>query len=433
MPYLLNVVYCGLLLLASPWFVWAALRKRKYREGYAAKFLGRVPHRVGHRPCVWLHAVSAGEVNLLEPLIGRLRSDFPECECVLSTTTQTGFEIARKKYPELMAFYCPLDFSWAVRAALQRIRPDVLILAELELWPNLIRAASQRGVRIAMVNGRLSERSARGYQRIHWFVRPLLRSLDLIAVQSEEYAQRFLVLGADPRRVHVTGSMKFDGAQTNRANPRTRQLAELAGLAETDLVFLAGSTQSPEEDLAMETFRELMDEFPRLRLILVPRHPDRFDEVAQRLDRSQLPWQRRSELTNSQVKDARILLVDAMGELSAWWGVARIGFVGGSMGTRGGQSMIEPAAYGVAVAFGPRTHNFRDVVRLMLQREAAIVVRDGAELTEFVRGCLDDESRREEFGRRAQELVLQQLGATAKTVALLAELLPERPVRSQVA
>ncbi|MEX0818893.1 MAG: 3-deoxy-D-manno-octulosonic acid transferase [Pirellulaceae bacterium] len=433
MPYLLNVIYAALLAALSPWLLWTAIRKGKYREGYAAKFLGLVPRRTGNRPCVWLHAVSAGEVNLLRPLVERLRQDFPHCNCVMSTTTRTGFEIATKKFPELKVFYCPLDFSWAVRTALHRMRPDVLVLAELELWPNLICESHRRGTCVAVVNGRLSERSARGYGRIRRFVGPLLGCVDLIAVQTEEYATRFIGLGADPEVVRVTGSMKFDGAQTDRSNELTNRLRQLAGIGDADVVFLAGSTQGPEEELAIETFRALKDEFGNLRLVLVPRHPERFAEVAELLERSDMAWQRRSELEHSRNGHARILLVDSMGELSAWWGCAQIGYVGGSMGKRGGQSMIEPAAYGVAVSFGPQTHNFRDVVRMMLAREAAVVVQDGSELTSFVKGCLCDPDHLRVLGDRARKLVSEQLGATAETAALLSRLLPDVKIERRAA
>ncbi len=425
MPYLLNVVYAALLVAVSPWLLWSAIRKGKYRAGFGAKLLGRVPHRMGNQPCAWLHAVSAGEVNVLQPLVEQLRQDSPNCECVISTTTRTGYEIARKKFPELSVFYCPLDFSWAVRTALGRIRPDVLVLAELELWPNLIRESHRRGTFVAVVNGRLSEKSARGYARIRNFVGSLLRRIDLIAVQSKEFERRFIELGADPSVVQVTGSMKFDGAQTNRNNSATNELRQLAGITDDDVVFLVGSTQSPEEQLAIEAFQSLKDEFANLRLVVVPRHPERFEEVAQLLERSGHAWQRRSELEHSRNDAARVLLVDSMGELSAWWGCASIGYVGGSMGKRQGQSMIEPAAYGVAVSFGPKTRNFRDVVRLMLEREAAIVVNNGEELTAFVESCLRNPVQMRTLGANAQTLVTDQLGATAKTSALLSWLLPE--------
>ena len=177
MAYLLNLVYLLLLILGSPWLVYAAIRKGKYREGLAAKFLGRVPVRPGNERCIWLHAVSVGEVNLLGPLLARLEQQHPDWVYMISTTTKTGFDLAKKKYGPRTVFYCPLDFSWSVRKAVKRIRPNLLVLAELELWPNLIRAAKKHGARVAVVNGRLSDRSLRGYRRVRPFVARLLQGV----------------------------------------------------------------------------------------------------------------------------------------------------------------------------------------------------------------------------------------------------------------
>jgi len=423
MPYLLNLVYLLLLVLCSPWLVYAAIRKGKYRTGFRARLLGRVPVRQGAERCLWLHAVSVGEVNLLGPLLARLEQQHPDWVYVISTTTKTGFELAKVKYAPRTVFYCPLDFSWAVRSAMKRIRPNLLVLAELELWPNLIWAAKRHGAKVAVVNGRLSDRSFRGYQRVRPLVARLLQSLDAIAAQNDEYAERFCRLGARPESVYRTGSVKFDGAQTDRDNPKTRQLADLAGIHPDDVVFLAGSTQEPEEQLALDVYRELAPAYPRLRLIVTPRHPERFQEVAELLDRSGLPWQRRRRLEeDGSDPRARVLLVDAMGELGAWWGRAQIAFVGGSMGARGGQNMIEPAAYGAAVAFGPNTSNFRDVVALMLARQAAVVVADGEQLAAFVRRCLAEPDFAAELGRRARQLVLEQVCAADRTCQLLESL-----------
>ncbi|MHC4403593.1 MAG: 3-deoxy-D-manno-octulosonic acid transferase, partial [Planctomycetota bacterium] len=246
-------------------------------------------------------------------------------------------------------------------------------------------------------------------------------------VQDETYADRFRRLGATADSIHVTGSMKYDGAETDRYNPATRRLAQLAGLANDDVVFLAGSTHEPEEALCLAAYRELRDRWPRLRLVLVPRHPDRLAAVGRMLADSGIAWQRRSELErHGPTPNARILLVDAVGELGAWWGAARVAFVGGSMGRRGGQNMIEPAAYGAAVCFGPNTRNFRDVVEALLARRAAEVVRDGGELTALVERCLESPHEAAEMGRRAQALVSEQLGATERTFDLLADLLERR-------
>ena len=432
--WLLNGVYLTLMLLASPWILWAAVRQGKYREGFAQKLLGWVPRRVGSRPCVWLHAVSVGEVNLLETTLDALKRSHPgsapELELVISTTTKTGYELACRKYgEEHTVFYCPVDFSWAVKNAIRRVRPDLLVLAELELWPNLICAASDSGAKVAIINGRLSDGSFRGYRRLRPLVASLLRRLDLIAAQNEETADRFRLLGAPAENVVVTGSLKFDGAVTDRGNERTQELRELAGFGEEKIVFLAGSTQAPEEEYAIEVFQELAAEYPALRLVLVPRHPERFEEVAQLLERSGVEWERRSGLNDEVLKGASedrvaatagaVMLVDTVGELGAWWGTASVGFVGGSFGNREGQNMLEPAAYGVATCFGPRTRNFRDIVGQLLAARGAEVVADRDELAQFVRRALADPTSAQELGERGRALVLAQQGATARTVELL--------------
>jgi 3-deoxy-D-manno-octulosonic-acid transferase len=428
--YLLNAAYLLVLAIAAPWFFFQRIFRGKYREGFAAKFLGAVPERQSASPCIWLHAVSVGEVNLLAVLLAEIAKRRPDVDCVISTTSMTGYELARKKYSQHTVFYCPLDFSWAVRRALRRIRPSLLILAELELWPNLIRAAKEQGAAVAIINGRLSERSFRGYNLLGRWLRLTLGRLDLVAAQNEEYADRFRALRFDPAKVHVAGNLKFDGAQTNRDNPRTKGLRALAEFSPDDIVFLAGSTQEPEEQLALETFRELSTNHPRLRLILVPRHPHRFDEVAAQLDRSGIAWQRRSQLEPDcpppTAHYPHVLLVDTIGELSAWWGVTAIGFVGGSLhSTRGGQNMIEPAAYGVATCFGPNTQNFRDVVEMLLTAGAAARVTSGEELTSFVRRCLEDPAFAAGLGHRAAALVRHHQGATGRTWSHIEPLLPK--------
>jgi len=427
--YFLNLAYLTAVLLALPWLLYQRLRHGKYREGWDAKFWGRVPKRSGDKPCLWLHAVSVGEVNLLEPILKRWEALHPDWDCLISTTTQTGYHLAKKKYAPRSVIYCPLDFTWAVRRAMRRIRPTLLVLTELELWPNLVAAAKAHGAKVAVVNGRLSERSYRGYRRLAWLLGPVLRQIDLIAVQSDEYAERFRMLGSRDESVHVTGSIKFDGARTNRDSAEVRRLARLAGIEPSDIVFLAGSTQDPEESIALSVFERLSPEFPRLRLILVPRHPERFDEVATLLNRHGANHVRRSQWTpgpwplTPSSSPPPILLVDAVGELGHWWGTAHIAFVGGSLTSRGGQNMIEPAAYGAAVSFGPNTWNFRDVVSLFTAHDAAIVVRGHADLEAFVRRCLTDLAFASELGSRGQKLVLEQQGAADRTIDLLNDLL----------
>jgi len=424
MAYVLNVAYVLLIIAASPYLLWSRWRHGKYRDGWRQKFWGDVPRRRSRRtPCLWLHAVSVGEVNLLEPLIAGWEKSHPEWEIVISTTTQTGFALAQKRYAPRMIFYAPLDFTWSVDTALKIIRPTMLVMAELELWPNWIAAAKRSGAKIAVVNGRLSERSFRGYQRIAHWIRGTLAALDLVAVQNQEYAERFIALGTPAKQVAVTGSMKFDGAKTDRANAATRRLQALAGIEENDVVLLAGSTQAPEEQIALNVFQQLSPQHPNLRLLITPRHPERFDEVAALLDKRGVVWQRRSKLeTTGRDPQARVLLIDVVGELGAWWGTSRIAYVGGSLGRRGGQNMIEPAAYGSAISFGPNTWNFKDVVQLLLGKQAAIVVKNEEELKSFVARCLTEPAFADQLGQRAIQLVREQQGATDRTVALLESL-----------
>ena len=301
------------------------------------------------------------------------------------------------------------------------------MLAELELWPQLIHTAKGQGIKVAIVNGRLSDRSLRGYLWVRPLVSRVLSKVDLIAAQNEETAERFRRLGSRRSAVQVTGSLKFDGAEVDRNNARTMELRKLIGCGEDDIVLMAGSTQDPEEAIALSVYRELKPEFPCLRLVLVPRHPQRFDEVATMLDESNMPWTRRSQLDHSPVPrpPSPILLVDSIGELGAWWGLANIAFVGGSFGNRGGQNMLEPAAYGVATCFGPNIWNFRDIVAQLIAADAAMMVEDDYQLADFMRWALQEPELAKTLGDRAQQLVLSQQGATSRTVELLLPLVAE--------
>lgn len=419
MPWILNLVYVALLMLASPVLLFRRLAHGKYRDGWSEKLWGQLPQRAGTRPCLWLHAVSVGEVLQLRPLMKLLTAQRPDWDFVITTTTRTGLDVARKEFSQHIVCYCPLDFSWAVRRAIQRVRPSTIALVELELWPNLVLTAQRLGVPLALINGRVSEKSFRGYRRIRPLIRRLLSCFDLLAAQNQEYAERLLALGAPRERLHITGSIKFDGAQPDRSNAKTIELRKFFGLHANEAVFLAGSTQAPEEALALDTWQTLRTEFPNLRLILVPRHKERFDEVASLVTSRGLTLQRRS---NPQRQTGDVMLLDTLGELGACWGLADIAFVGGSLTQRGGQNMLEPAAYGAAVLFGPNTWNFRDIVEQLLARDAARVVRSAVDLTDAVRDLLRSPVCAAELGQRASSFVAAQQGAAARTIELLTRL-----------
>ena len=425
MIWLFNTLYLAGLLLGAPWLLWRWLVRGKSIAGWRSKLTG-ADAVSGTRPRIWLHAVSVGEVNLLAILVPALRRQWPGHDVVVSTTTRTGRQVAEQKFANVATIvWFPWDFSWAVRRALQQIQPQCIVLSELELWPNFLRIAAQQGVPIAVINGRLSERSARGYQRWRFLLGDVFARVQLVAAQNSTYAQRFIALGVPERRVFITGNLKFDGAVFERDNPRTRQLASLLGPTGDETFWIAGSTQHPEESHVIRVYADLRREFSRLRLILVPRHPERAAAVESLIRAAGLRCVRRSQLAKPVRLDSEtVLLIDTVGELAGWWGLAQLAYVGGSLGLRGGQNMIEPAAFGAAIAFGPNTQNFRDVVELLLQAGGAEVVRDAAELKQWVRRCLENPEWAGSMGARAAQVVAQQAGATAAMLARLAEVLP---------
>jgi 3-deoxy-D-manno-octulosonic-acid transferase len=420
--YLLNLIYLVAWLVLAPWLCWQAWFRKKPVRGLWAKWFGRVECPGGaEAPVAWFHGVSVGEIHLLRQVVARFRQRFPGWRCVISTTTGTGHDEARKHFPDLTVVYWPFDFTWAVHAALQTIQPTLVVLSEGEVWPTFIWAAEKRGVKVAIVNGRMSPRSARRFRFFRWLLAGVFARFDWIGAQNDEYRRHYLDLGAC--NVVATGNIKYDGVNVERRNPRTEAMRSLLGIAADALVWVAGSTQDPEEALAVDIYRRARAKHVNLRLILVPRHPERFDEVARMLERSGVPFVRRSSMGAAVPADA-VILVDTMGELSAIWGLADVAFVGGSLdGKRGGQNMIEPSAYGAAVVFGPHTWNFKQTVADLLAREAALEVADGAALETAVLQLLDDPALRQRLGTAARQFVLSQQGATDRTLDDLAVLL----------
>ena len=300
MPFVLNVIYSAALVFFSPLLFYRWIRAGKYRDGWSEKFRGKAPLRIGDQPCLWFHAVSVGEVLLLRPLVREMARRRPNWEVVISTTTTTGLAVARRTFPDLVTFYAPLDFSWSTARAVAQIRPTVLALVELELWPNLIRAAKRAGAKVAIINARLSSRSYRGYRSLRAPLQTNAR-----ANRCRGRSERANMPGglsiweflAD--RVSVTGSVKYDGLESDRNNEKTRELRQLLGLAPTDLVFVAGSTMEGEEAAVLGGVSSRAEAASSLRLILVPRHAERFESVAHWLEQQGEAVVRRSQLVES--------------------------------------------------------------------------------------------------------------------------------------
>ena len=377
-------------------------------------------------------------MNLLGTLVPAFHQRHPGWLVVVSSTTDTGLAEARKRFPDLAVVAWPFDFSWAVGVALDAVKPALVVLTESELWPNFLRAAKRRNVPVVVVNARMSPRSFARLRRVAGLARRLLfANVTRFAVQEEEYAERLRKLGVPGAKLVVTGSVKYDGAIGERGTPKTGELARLMSLASggretpglnyrgshaprSPVVWLAGSTHAPEESIVLTVFARLRERFPHLRLILVPRHPDRFEEVARLVEQSGLPFARRSRVAEPLPEMPAVVLLDTVGELGAAWGLADVGFTGGSLdGKRGGQSMIEPAGYGVPCAFGPHVWNFRDAAKRLVEVGGAVMVRDAEELETELAKLIADAGRRGRMGAAARELVRRQQGATARTLEVL--------------
>lgn len=405
------------------------MRTSRYRLGLKSKLIGCPPlvARSGQQR-IWLHGVSVGEIHLLEPLLAQLRQSLPDAEFVISTTTDTGMELAKKLYahlPNIFLIYFPLDFSWAVRRTIQHIDADLLVLGELEVWPNLMAITRQLNLPVAVVNGRLSLKSFRGYQRLSWIFRPMFNQLSLVVAQTQEYAQRFIDCGVAADRVCVAGSLKFDNVSFDSSCSQVRSLAQLVGIQPAHTIWVLGSSQDPEERVASEAFLKARRQYPALKLIVIPRHRERFGSVFEQLACLPVQVRRRSEIDKPiSASQWDILVVDTIGELRWWWGLAQLALVGGSFGARNGQNMIEPAAYGTNVAFGPMTLNFRSIVELLLAADAAECIPSLDEIEPWLFTQLANPHIGLARGIRAQRLVKEHQGAIARTVEQLLLFVP---------
>lgn len=428
MKFFYNIVYLLLLLASSPWILWRILFQGKNRDGWNQKLFGIVPvapPSSSDKRCVWIHAVSVGEVNLLPKLVNQLKQDCSNLRFAISTTTQTGLQLAQSKFPGEQVFYCPADFSWAVNNALDRIAPDMMLLTELELWPNLISLTAERNIPVALINGRISEQSFKGYRRFRFIAANILSRLNSALVQTNDYRDRLIELGMSPENISVTGNIKFDNA-FSAPDPGAKQtIQELANFDEDDFVFVAGSTLEVEDRLLLEIFAELRSQHPALKLVLVPRHPERVPRLENFVQEHKLRYSLRSNLDSGSVRNQEdeILIVNVIGELALWWQMADAGFVGGSMGQRGGQNMIEPAALGIPICFGPDTRNFKDVVQLLLAHQGARRVHDQSELQQFIEWAISETDQATLMGRRAHEITMKQRGALKQTIDALVEIL----------
>ncbi|MHC5009981.1 MAG: 3-deoxy-D-manno-octulosonic acid transferase [Planctomycetota bacterium] len=432
--WLMDAAYGALTVILTPYALVRVLRDHKTRSRWRA-YARDMPTRFGRRrtrgatgPCVWVHGVSVGEVKAAGRLVDLMEEAVPGLESVISVTTDTGRRVAEERYPGRRIDFYPPDLSWIARGALEAVRPDLILLVESEFWPNFLSLARERGTPVVLVNGKISQGSANRFRFAGPLARPILDALTEVCVQMDAYAERFLSLGIDPSRLHVTGNMKFDNIPLQSAAAPAGEFRDLLGLGDGCPLVTAGSTHPGEERALARIHGRLAAEGLAARLVVAPRHPARADVVEGQLRRDGRNVVRRSRLDGSRTPSRDdVILLDTVGELETVYGLSDAVFVGGTLVPHGGQNMMEPASLARPVVVGPHVQNFRGEVQMLLHAGGLALVEDEAGVEATLRSWLQDPDRARDVGRRARDAIRGSKGATERTMEVL------RPILERVA
>jgi 3-deoxy-D-manno-octulosonic-acid transferase len=453
MRFLIDCVYLLAAFAITPTLVYRMVRYGRYRAGWSNRF-GRITRKdPALKKCIWLHAVSLGEVNAAKTLVEELENRFGDFEIVISTTTDTGFARATAVFgANYKVFYFPLDFSCMMRRAFHGIQPAICLLMELEVWPNFVLIADQLHIPVVVVNGRMSDKSFSRYKKIKPFAKEIFRKLSLILAQTDEYAQRFIEIGSRGKRVIVTGSLKYDTAQiTDKVEGADTLAEQLFGKIKNrksklvrrpsggikNPLWVAGATGNDEEQILLDVYKNLKQQkqFSDLRLAIIPRKPERFNEVADLIMQRGFGLIRYSEIKGEATEDTEkkiinhkssiinVVLGDTMGDLRKFYSLATIIFAGRSLVPMGGSDIIEAAALGKCTIFGPWIHNFQQTADDLLNAQGAIMVKDKQDLLETMQKCLSDPDFTEKIARNGQNVIRKNQGATQKTIDHIAKFL----------
>jgi 3-deoxy-D-manno-octulosonic-acid transferase len=428
MEFLYDFIYLFALVAYSPKIIYRAITQNRYKTGWDER-LGKVRRNSPEKKCAWIHAVSVGEVNATKTLVAELKKQLPDYEIIISVTTDTGIEQARKIYgKDLKVFFYPFDFSFVVQRAFKKLKPNICLLMELEVWPNFTSRATKLNIPVVVINGRISDRSFPRYKLIKPFVADTFKKVALFLSQDHTYAKRFIKLGGRKESTIVTGSLKYDTAQVADKVEGADKIAQQINIANQRLI-VAGGTGIDEEKIIVGAFKQLKQNtnYSNVRLVIVPRKPERFNEVADLIVKSGFELTRYSKIKSgeqtSEANASTVILGDTMGDLRKFYSLAELVFVGRSLVPMGGSDMMESTAMGKCTIFGPHTFNFKETVKSLLNAKGAIEVADGNEFYQTICKCLDEPQFAKQIASAGQNVIKQNQGATQKTIAAILNLL----------
>ncbi len=427
MRFIADCVYLLIGAAIAPAVLYRAVRYKRYHSGWAQRF-GKITRRNPAKKCIWIHAVSVGEVNATMTIVKELANRFSDFEIVISATTDTGFGRAKALFgEELQVFYFPFDFSWIMYSAFRRIRPTICLLMEQEVWPNFVHIAEKSNVPVIVVNGRISEKGFSRFKKIRPIAKSIFRKVTLILAQTEQYAQRFVKIGAVAEKVIVTGSLKYDTAQITESIEGADELANQLDLKDKRL-WVAGATGPGEEKIILDVFTKLtgQEQFSDVQLAIVPRKPERFDEVAGLIADAGFDFVRYSSIKGTDARRPEktpVILGDTMGDLRKFYSLADVIFVGRSLVPMGGSDMMEAAALGKCTIFGPYAFNFKQAVEALLADEGAVMIKDEGKLLETMQKCLSEPNFAKTIAKNGREVIRKNQGATQKTIDQIAKFL----------
>lgn len=422
---LYNVLFIAGFLIASPFFLIKLLTSDKWRDGLKMRFGfygSREKYGFKHEKTLWVHASSVGEVKAVIPLVKEIQRSFPKWNIVVTTVTRTGNRVAKNLLSNVIILYFPLDFFFIVKRAIRLVQPNAVILVESELWANFLAQIYGKKIPVALINVRMSKRSFKRYGMMKFFVRQFIEKLSLITTPTKREATKIKLLGGPAERIHIVGNLKYENVQLDGfGKPEKLDLLKNLGFSENSVILLGGSTHPGEEEILLSIYEDLLKHFPNLHLVLVPRHPERRNQVSNAVEKRGFPYQLKTELDVHQPH--QVLILDTVGELERTYSIADVVFIGKSLTKKGGQNFLEPARLGKCVVFGPHMESFEDMAATFVEQNGAIQVLNEKDLKLEIQKLLESSEQRNAMGQKAREIIAMNQGSLKETLSLISQLI----------